>query len=89
MHIRHPTDATRSQLVRAQAADILELIFRSPSLSGYHSDGRALVSSLTEQHSKRPISSNKLNPGLLQRPLHGEDGGTRDVAARFFKIDNG
>ena len=47
-----------------------------------------MVSSLTELHSKRPISSNKLDPGLLQRPLHGVDGGTRDVAARFFKIDN-
>ena len=47
-----------------------------------------MVSSLTELHSKPYISSYKLNPGLLQCPLHGVDGGTRVVAARFFKIDD-
>src|SRR6266550_60668 len=31
----------------------------------------------------------KSDARLFQRPLHGEDGGTRDVAARLFKIDNG
>jgi hypothetical protein len=90
MHIRHlPTHSVATPiLVRVQAADILDQISRIHRFRGHRSHGRAPVSSLTELHSKPPISSNKLNPGLLQRPLQGVDRGTRDVAARLFKIDD-
>jgi hypothetical protein len=88
MHIRHATDALGRNAYfgplfkpRTFWTKFLEI----HRFRGHRSHGRAPVSSLTALHSKPPISSNKLNPGLLQRPLHGVDRGTRDVAARLFK----
>src|SRR5258705_8755987 len=49
----------------------------------------ASCSSLTEPHPGSPtVLCDELNSCLFQSLLHRVDGGTRDVAARFFKINN-